>query len=395
MTSETSARTRADLLDAARRIAQEVAAPHAAAVDSEARFPVETIQALQRARLLSAQLPSALGGAGLGMHELGEIVSALAERCAASAMVLAMHYNQVACLVRHAQEQAAIKTFLQRLVTTQWLVASMTSEVGTAGDMRRSVCAVRREGAHFRIEKEATTGSYCEHADAILVSARRHPDAAPSDQVLVLVLREQRSLIRTSNWDTLGMRGTCSPGFQLSASGPVDQILPEFGDIAAMSMVPYSHILWSALWTGIASGATQKAAAFVRQQARSAPGTVPPGALRLAAVTTDLQAMRHNWEAAARKFDRAVAQGLDAQVFSTLQWALEMNNLKIASSEAAPQIVHAALQVIGVVGYKNDSPFSVGREYRDALSGALMISNDRLSAASASILLVSKEAPGR
>ena len=65
-----------------------------------------------------------------------------------------------------------------------------------------------------------------------------------------------------------------------------------------------------------------------------------------------------------------------------------MNNLKIACSEAAPQIVHEALQIIGIGGYKNDSQFSVGRHYRDSLSAALMISNDRISAKSASMLLV-------
>jgi acyl-CoA dehydrogenase len=53
--------------------------------------------------------------------------------------------------------------------------------------------------------------------------------------------------------------------------------------------------------------------------------------------------------------------------------------------------VHTALQVIGIMGYKNDSPFSVGRHYRDTLSGALMIGNDRIASKSASLLLVLKD----
>ena len=73
-------------------------------------------------------------------------------------------------------------------------------------------------------------------------------------------------------------------------------------------------------------------------------------------------------------------------------WALKMNNLKMSASEAAPRLVHHALQIIGVLGYKNDSPFSVGRHYRDALSAALMISNERLTAKNASMLLVLKDA---
>ncbi|MFN8581524.1 MAG: hypothetical protein U0163_11180 [Gemmatimonadaceae bacterium] len=73
-------------------------------------------------------------------------------------------------------------------------------------------------------------------------------------------------------------------------------------------------------------------------------------------------------------------------------WALKMNNLKIASSDAAPAIVHRYMQIIGgVLGYKNDSPYSVGEKYRDALSASLMIGNDRILSKSASMLLVFKD----
>ena len=43
-----------------------------------------------------------------------------------------------------------------------------------------------------------------------------------------------------------------------------------------------------------------------------------------------------------------------------------------------------------MAGYKNDTPFSVGRHLRDALSGALMIANDRIHATNAGLLLVHK-----
>ena len=308
-------------------------------------------------------------------------------------MVLAMHYSQIACLIWHGKKDPEITDFLNQLSKTQWLVGSMTSEVGTFGDMRRSLCAVQCEGEQAVLEKDATTGSYCEQADAILVTARSGARAAENDQVLVLVQRTQRTLSQTTSWNTLGMRGTCSPGFKLRAVIPRGHIFSTpFSEIAAMTMVPYSHILWSALWTGIATGAYRKAAAFIRQQARGAPGSMPPGATRLATLNADLQAMRHNWTMAAIDFDSEAAGTRDAADPLGMRWALRMNNLKVALSESAPRLVHGALQTIGVLAYKNDSPFSLGREYRDVLSGALMISNERIKMASASILLVSKEA---
>jgi len=76
-----------------------------------------------------------------------------------------------------------------------------------------------------------------------------------------------------------------------------------------------------------------------------------------------------------------------------MPWALRLNNLKVSCSEAAPRIVHAALQIVGILGYKNDSPFSLGRHYRDVLSASIMISNDRINSKSAQMLLVSKDLP--
>src|ERR1700758_2860252 len=88
-------------LAALKAIATGVAAPHAADVDAQGRFPIETIQALQKAKLLSAPVPTELGGPGYGMRELAALCSTLAQACGSSAMVLAMHYIQVACIARH------------------------------------------------------------------------------------------------------------------------------------------------------------------------------------------------------------------------------------------------------------------------------------------------------
>jgi acyl-CoA dehydrogenase len=380
-------------LAAVRKIATEVAARHAADVDARSRFPRESLEALKGARLLSAPVPADLGGSGFGMRELAALCSSLAQGCGASAMVLAMHYSQVACIVRHAQTSAFFRDYLKELAAQQFLLASMTSENGTFGETRTSICAVERSGGAFKLEKDATTGSYCEYADGILVTCRRAPDAPGTDQVLVLVRKGDYTLTQTTTWDAMGMRGTCSPGFKLVSHGPEAQIIPgSFADSSAQTMVPYSHILWSSLWWGIAADAVGRSSEFVRAAARRNPGTVPPTALRLAEVSIRLQAMRHNWLALATEFDELAARGPDGmKELLTIGWALKLNNLKIGASRAAPQIVHEALQITGILGYKNDSPFSLGRHYHDVLSASLMISNDRIAGKNASMLLIYKE----
>lgn len=69
---------------------------------------------------------------------------------------------------------------------------------------------------------------------------------------------------------------------------------------------------------------------FERGQALQKPGAASPTATRLAEDPMQLHNMKHDLQAAA-------------------------------------QIVHRALHIVGIPGYKNDSLFSLGRRYRDVL----------------------------
>ena len=44
-----------------------------------------------------------------------------------------------------------------------------------------------------------------------------------------------------------------------------------------------------------------------------------------------------------------------------------------------------------MAGYRNDSPYSLGRLLRDAYGAALMVNNDRILKLNATMLLVHKE----
>ncbi len=282
-----------NLLETARRIGVEVAGPAADAVDRDARFPREAIAALREARLLSAFVPVELGGQGATLAELSAIAEMLGRYCASTALIYAMHQVEVVCLVRHGLSSPYFRRYLSELADAEYLIASATSERGTGGDLRRSLCAVETAAEHLRVTKQAPVISYGEEADDILLTARRAPDAAPGDQVLVLLRKADTSLTRVGDWDAVGMRGTRSFGFRLDAGGSVDQILPvPFAEIAAHTMIPSSHVLWTSVWLGVASDAVARARRFVRAEARSAPGTTPPGALRLAETVADLGMLR-------------------------------------------------------------------------------------------------------
>jgi acyl-CoA dehydrogenase len=380
-----------EILGKARHVAVESAGRFADEVDVAARFPHEAFDALKKHRLLGVGVPTECGGAGASIGQLAAICETLGQHCASTAMIYAMHAIQVACVARHRASSPFFARYLVEVVEKQTLIASVTSEATVGGDLRTSVAGVERRGDRVAITKNATTISYGAYADALLLTARQSPDAPANDQVLVLLQKQDYTLEEAGTWNTLGMRGTCSPGFRVIGNAHAEQILDgSFADIASHTMVPFSHILWSSCWLGIATAAFARAHEFVRQQARAKPGALPPMALRLAEASNLLQLMGTNVHEVANECDELMTGDAGLEALSSIPFALKMNNLKIASSQLVVQIVQHALSICGIAGYKNDSRFALGRHLRDALSAALMVGNDRILATNASMLLILK-----
>lgn len=372
-----------------RRIADEVAAKHAGDVDLHARFPREAIDALKDAKALSAFIPKTLGGREVSFGAIAEGCFELGKRCGATAMIFAMHQIQVVTLVRHAAKQPFFAKHLRRVADEQRLIASVTSEVGTGGDMGSSVAALTPDDNGYSFTKQAPTVSYGAYADDLLTTLRRHPDAEAGDQIVVLTRSDQHSLDAQGTWDPFGMRGTCSPGFVVSATVPAEQVVEQqFSAIAPQSMVPVSHILWSHLWLGIANDAFDRARAFVRAAAKRTPGIIPPAATKLSHVMADLQLLRGEVKAGLADYLEHLD---DSEWLMTMSAALRFNNLKTATSDQVPRICQGAMGVSGIVGFKNDTPFAVGRHLRDSMSACLMVANDRIHSTNAGLLLIAKE----
>ena len=366
-----------------------VAAAHADDVDAKARFPREAVDAMIAERLLSIQIPAALGGEDASLSEIAEVCSLIGQSCSAAAMVFAMHHIKLSSLVSHGAGDAWHSAFMRRVADEQLLLASATTEGGIGGNLRNSICAIEIDGDTCRLTKDATVISYGAHADAILITSRAHADAASTDQVMTVFTKDQYTLEQTHVWDTLGMRGTCSDGWLFKGEAPKEQILPKpFAEIAAQSMLATSHLLWSAVWYGIAVNAVSRAQAFVRAAARKSPGVTPPGALRLAEAVNLLQLVKSNTIAGLKEYEAAKA---DPDRLSSMGFAVAMNNVKIASSETILAIINQAMLICGIVGYKNGTPFSLGRHLRDAHSAQLMISNDRILGNTSNLLLVHKQ----
>ncbi|TGD99418.1 acyl-CoA dehydrogenase family protein [Methylobacterium nonmethylotrophicum] len=354
------------------------AALHAEAVDADARFPAEACDALRTNRLFGAAIPIELGGEGASVRMLADICYALGRACSSTAMIFAMHQTKVACLVRHGRGTPWLETLMRRIADEQLLLASSTTEGNGGGNVRASAAAIEREAGLIRLDRAATVISYGAQADGIVTVARRSAEAAPSDQVLCAFLKEDYTLEPLAGWETLGMRGTCSSGFRLLARGCEAQVLEtRYADIHGRTMTPVSHILWSSAWAGIAARAIEKAQAFTRTAMRGAGGAAPPGAIHYARAVSNLKQARALIEQAIERFEAAAD---DPAMLASLDFQTAITMLKVDVSDLAVSAVMAALRTNGLAGYRQDGPFSIGRDLRDVLSAPLMIHNDRIVA---------------
>jgi acyl-CoA dehydrogenase len=368
------------------RIAATIAGQHAPSVDAASRFPSEAFAAIKAQRLLAIMVPEELGGEGCSLGDVAEVCYRLGQVCASTAMIYAMHNIKIACLVRHAGASGALRQLLRRVSAEQLLLASSTTEGQGGGNVRSSEAALHYADGRVTLERQASVISYGAQADAIVTTARRSADAAASDQVLVAFLKSDYTLTPRQRWSALGMRGTCSEGYTLKASGAPDQVLPEaYESIHAQTMVPSAHLLWGSVWAGIAAAATARAQAFVRHAMRQGGGQAPPGAPHLARALSSLRTLRGMLTHAQRTYESRMT---DAKALTSLEFQSMITLTKVEASELAVAIVMAAWRVCGLSGYRTDSEFSIERHLRDVLSAPLMINNERILANLTSTVLL-------
>jgi acyl-CoA dehydrogenase len=379
-----------DFVAEARRIGREVARQWAEEVDRDARFPAETVAELRSSGLLGALVPTEWGGPALSMVEMAAAVAAISEYCASSGLVLAMHQIQVACLVRHASTVAQDQ-LLPQVANGSLLLANANSEVGLGGERRSSICALEPIEGGFHLEKDASTVSFGEFADGILATARRDPEASPNDQVFAVCLPPGLDVKVKGDWDTLGLRGTCSKPCHLSADVPAELVMADYASVFTRTSLPVSSVLLSSVWWGLAEAAGRQAHQAVRTHARAnvrSSETAPPmGALRLAELAVFLHQLREVMAGGVARYERVK----DSNEVETLRFTSQMDHLKLSSSTLVLEIVRRASAVCGLSGYQNQSPVSMARIMRDAVAAPLMVNNDRALQAMAQTLLVRKE----
>jgi alkylation response protein AidB-like acyl-CoA dehydrogenase len=347
-------------VDAARVVAQEQVAEHAARVDRTRAFPSESCNALGACGALGLMVPENLGGHGGNLAALAGASEAIARSCASTAMVFLMHSVTAAMLSAAGGERTEDK--LRAMARGETLGTLAFSERGTGAHFYAPELRAERQNGHLYVtgRKEFVTSGG--HADVYLVLLQEEEGVFSA----FIVERSSAGVQFLGEWRGLGMAGNSSiamefDGVQLEASARVGE-RGAGQDIVFSIVAPYFLVGLAAVNVGIASAAASTATehcATRRYEGGGLLADVQYIQQSIADMDVSVRSTRLLVEHAA-----AMADAGDPGALVPIMEA------KVAACEAAPAVTQQALEVCGGRGYTPALP--IERNLRDARAGAVM-----------------------
>jgi acyl-CoA dehydrogenase len=364
----------------------------AAEVDADAVFPERSMFALRQSGLLGLLVPSDHGGLGGDLADLVEVAQQLAAGCQSTAMIYAMHCQQVDAIVRFGNDDLK-RVLLPRIAGDGLYLGSVTTEAGKGGSLLTGMAPLTRNGDGWTIERHAPIVTGGAYADGFVITMRAAPDARENELTLVYADREQLDLHLHGDWNPLGMRGTHSVALQLKGTVPGFQVIGEpgrFRVVAVESLAAVGHLSWAACWLGAARGALAEVVALVRSPRR------PPSidlhsdlvAERLARVRIDLEIVGAYLH---RVCDEVTALRKSGGSLDNAATQIHLNTLKVVAAERTFDAVDRLVQLSGMsLGYRRDAAVPLERHFRDLRSASLNHANDRLVVATGKLTLMDR-----
>ncbi|MGI8666010.1 MAG: acyl-CoA dehydrogenase family protein [Jatrophihabitans sp.] len=366
------------LVERARGVAGDVLAGNADRVDTEAHFPRENLAALHRAGLMAVFLAPELGGHRASIRTYSAIAAALAEHCTSTAMLWAMHGQQLISLHDHAADSH--QPWLRRAGDEGCIIGSVTTDDTGGADLFVTGDPLLIEGAMLRVRRTAPVVTAGANAGFYLVSMRDGPDVPLTQTSLVCVEHADGEIVERGRWDAMGMRGTHSVPMLFDALVEPSRVLATpLSEIAKLTLVPVGHVGWASCWLGTARGAVNRVRDAVRR--RSIRATTTRSDLlfsRLAELRLKLDLLDSLITRVATEADEARSARGRQQPADQLDPVL-VNNLKLAGSRLAFAILDELIELVGMrEGYLRHGALGLERAFRDLRSAPLMFHNDRL-----------------
>ncbi|MFC9654031.1 MULTISPECIES: acyl-CoA dehydrogenase [unclassified Streptomyces] len=350
------------LRDTVRALAEAKIAPFAAAVDEEARFPQEALDALVASDLHAVHVPEEYGGAGADALATVIVIEEIARVCASSSLIPAVNKLGSLPVILSGSENLK-KTYLGPLAKGDAMFSYCLSEPDAGSDAGGMKTKAVRDGDHYvlnGVKRWITNAGVSEYYTVMAVT---DPDKRTKGISAFVVEKGDEGVSFGAPEKKLGIKGSPTREVYLdNVRIPADRLIGEEGTgfATAMKTLDHTRITIAAQALGIAQGALDYAKGYVQERKQFGKPIADFQGVQfmLADMAMKLEAARQLTYSAAARSERVSAGSAkeDLTFFGAAA--------KCFASDAAMEITTDAVQLLGGYGYTRDYP--VERMMRDA-----------------------------
>ncbi|GAB2694054.1 acyl-CoA dehydrogenase [Kitasatospora kifunensis] len=345
------------LRETVRALAEAKIAPFAADVDEHGRFPQEARDALEANELHAVHVPEEYGGAGADALATVIVIEEVARVCASSSLIPAV--NKLGSLpVQLSGSEELKQKYLGALARGEGMFSYCLSEPDAGSDAAGMKTRAVRDGDFWVLNGVKRWITNAGVSEFYTVMAVTDPEKRSKGISAFVVEKGDEGVSFGAPEKKLGIKGSPTREVYLdNVRIPADRMIGEEGTgfATAMKTLDHTRITIAAQALGIAQGALDYAAGYVkeRKQFGKPIGDFQGIQFMLADMAMKLEAARQLTYAAAAKSQRVDA---DLTFFGAAA--------KCFASDVAMEVTTDAVQLLGGYGYTRDYP--VERMMRDA-----------------------------
>ncbi|MEV8070315.1 MULTISPECIES: acyl-CoA dehydrogenase [Streptomyces] len=345
------------LRDAVRSLAEAKIAPHAAAVDEEARFPQEALDALVANDLHAVHVPESYGGAGADALATVIVIEEVARVCASSSLIPAVNKLGSLPVILSGSEELK-KKYMTPLAKGDGMFSYCLSEPDAGSDAAGMKTKAVRDGDHYvlnGVKRWITNAGVSEYYTVMAVT---DPAKRSKGISAFVVEKSDPGVSFGAPEKKLGIKGSPTREVYLdNVRIPADRMIGEEGTgfATAMKTLDHTRITIAAQALGIAQGALDYAKGYVKERKQFGKPIADFQGIQfmladMAMKVSAARALTYQAAAASERGDADLTyQGAAAKCFA---------------SDIAMEVTTDAVQLLGGYGYTRDYP--VERMMRDA-----------------------------
>jgi alkylation response protein AidB-like acyl-CoA dehydrogenase len=345
-----------------REVAEAKIAPFAAAVDAEARFPQEALDALIATGLHAVHVPESYGGEGADALAAVIVIEEVARACASSSLIPAVNKLGTVPLLLSGSEELKAR-YLTPVARDGAMFSYALSEADAGSDAASMKTRAVRDRDHWVLNGTKTWITNAGVSQFYTVMAVTDPGRGARGISAFVVEKGDPGVSFGPPEKKLGIKG--SPTRQVileDVTIPADRIIGEEGTgfKTALATLDHTRITIAAQALGIAQGALDYAIGYTKQREQfGRPVAEFQGVqFMLADMAMKLEGARQLTYHAAALSERAM-HGERAPDLTFKSAAA-----KCLASDVAMAVTTDAVQLLGGYGYVSDYP--VERMMRDA-----------------------------